>query len=105
MQITEVKVFPVDEEKLKAYVTITFDDCFIVRDLKIIHGKTGMFVAMPSKKTKDGSFRDIAHPLNSGTRQEMEETILRAYEQELVTRIENPDENHPTIDESHQDII
>ena len=83
MDITEVKVFPVDEEKLKAYVTITFDDCFIVRDLKIIRGKTGMFVAMPSKKTRDGSFKDIAHPLNSETRQSIEQVILDAYEQEV----------------------
>lgn len=86
MDITEVKVFPVQEEKLKAYVTITLDDCFIVRDLKIIRGKTGMFVAMPSKKTKDGTFKDIAHPLNSETRQNIEQVILSAYEQEIATR-------------------
>jgi len=84
MDITEVKVFPVQEEKLKAYVTVTFDDCFIIRDLKIIRGKSGMFVAMPSKKTKDGSFKDIAHPLNSQTRQEIEEVILMAYEREVA---------------------
>ncbi|HAA55456.1 MAG TPA: septation protein SpoVG [Myxococcales bacterium] len=86
MEITEVKVFPVQEEKLKAYVTITFDDCFIVRDLKIIRGKSGMFVAMPSKKTKDGTFKDIAHPLNSDTRQNMEQVILMAYEREVSAR-------------------
>lgn len=85
MQITEVKVFPVEEEKLKAYVTITLDDCFIVRDLKVINGKNGMFVAMPSKKTRDGSFKDIAHPLNSDTRREMEQVILAAYQDEMVT--------------------
>lgn len=83
MDITEVKVFPVDEEKLKAYVTITFDDSFIIRDLKIIRGKTGMFVAMPSKKTRDGTFKDIAHPLNSETRQSIEQVILDAYEAEV----------------------
>ena len=83
MQITEVKVFPVEEEKLKAYVTITLDDCFIVRDLKVINGKNGMFVAMPSKKTRDGSFKDIAHPLNSDTRREMEQVILAAYQDEM----------------------
>ena len=54
MEVTEVRVFPVNEEKLKAYVTITFDDCFVVRDLKIINGNNGLFVAMPSKKRKDG---------------------------------------------------
>ncbi len=86
MQITEVRVFPVEEEKLKAYVTITLDNCFIIRDLKVISGKKGMFVAMPSKKTRDGTFKDIAHPLNSETRQEMEEIILKAYEEELEKR-------------------
>ena len=66
MQLTEVKVFPVnDDEKLKAYATIVFDDCFVVRDLKIIHGNSGLFVAMPSKKKKDGTYRDTAHPLNN----------------------------------------
>src|SRR5688572_22488769 len=79
MDITEVKVFPVDEEKLKAYITITLDGCFVVRDLKIISGATGLFVAMPSKRRKDGSFKDIAHPLNQSTRAEMEKKILDAY--------------------------
>lgn len=83
MEITEVKVFPVNEERLKAYVTIIFDNCFVVRDLKIINGNTGLFVAMPSKKRKDGTFRDIAHPLNSEMRNEMEKKILLHYEEEL----------------------
>lgn len=83
MEITEVKVFPVNEEKLKAYVTIIFDNCFVVRDLKIINGNTGLFVAMPSKKRKDGTFRDIAHPLNSELRASIEKKILLSYEEEL----------------------
>jgi len=83
MEITEVKVFPVNEDKLKAYVTIIFDGCFVVRDLKIIHGNTGLFVAMPSKKRKDGTFRDIAHPLNSEMRSSIEKRILVEYEAEL----------------------
>lgn len=83
MEITEVKVFPVNEDKLKAYVTIIFDACFVVRDLKIIHGNTGLFVAMPSKKRKDGTFRDIAHPLNSDMRNSIEKRILQEYEAEL----------------------
>ncbi len=83
MEITEVKVFPVNEERLKAYVTIIFDNCFVVRDLKIINGNTGLFVAMPSKKRKDGTFRDIAHPLNSEMRSAMEKQILDHYESEL----------------------
>lgn len=83
MKITEVKVFPVNEDRLKAYVTITFDDCFVVRDLKVIQGPTGLFVAMPSKKRKDGQFRDIAHPLNQETRNEIEDRVFEAYENEL----------------------
>lgn len=83
MEITEVKVFPVNEDKLKAYVTVIFDNCFVVRDLKIINGNTGLFVAMPSKKRKDGTFRDIAHPLNSEMRNELEKKILSVYEEEL----------------------
>ena len=83
MEITEEKVFPVNEDKLKAYVTVIFDNCFVVRDLKIINGNTGLFVAMPSKKRKDGTFRDIAHPLNSEMRNELEKKILSVYEEEL----------------------
>jgi stage V sporulation protein G len=83
MEITEVKVFPVDEEKLKAYITIVLDQCFVVRDLKIISGTAGLFVAMPSKRRKDGSVKDIAHPLNQSTRATMEKKILDAYLAEI----------------------
>ena len=80
MEITDVKVFPVDEEKLKAYVTITLDACFVVRDLKVIQGSAGLFVAMPAKKRKDGTYKDIAHPLNTDMRARMERVILDQYE-------------------------
>jgi stage V sporulation protein G len=80
MKITEVNVFPVNEERLKAYVTITIDNCFVVRDLKVINGNNGLFVAMPSKKRKDGQFKDIAHPLNQETRAEIERAVFEAYE-------------------------
>ncbi len=83
MDITEVKVFPVNEERLKAYVTITIDNCFVVRDLKVINGNNGLFVAMPSKKRKDGQFKDIAHPLNNETREVIENRIFEVYETEL----------------------
>jgi stage V sporulation protein G len=83
MEITDVRVFPVDEEKLKAFVSIVFDDCFVVSDIKIIHGQNGLFVSMPSKKRRNGTFRDIAHPLNQETRRHIEERILRKY-QEVV---------------------
>ncbi len=83
MEITEVKVFTVNEERLKAYVSITLDNCFVVRDLKIINGNGGLFVAMPSKKRKDGQFKDIAHPLNNETRDMIETKIFETYEDEL----------------------
>ncbi len=83
MEVTEVRVFPVDEDKLKAYVTITIDNCFVVRDLKVIRGNNGFFVAMPSKKRKDGTFRDTAHPLNNETREMIESKVLAEYEKEI----------------------
>jgi stage V sporulation protein G len=93
MQITEVNVFPVNEEKLKAYVAITFDNCFVVRDLKIINGKDGLFVAMPSKKRKDGIFKDIAHPLNNDTRNLIESAVLKAYNEKISGSGSNNNDN------------
>jgi stage V sporulation protein G len=86
MDITDVKIFPVDEEKLKAYVTITLDHCFVVRDLKVIQGTSGLFVAMPAKKRKDGTYKDIAHPLNTDMRARMERIILDQYERSTAPR-------------------
>ncbi len=83
MHITDVKIFPVDEKRVKAYASIVFDDCFIVRDVKVIEGDTKFFVAMPSKKMKDGSFRDTVHPLNNIMRQMIEESVLGAYRLEV----------------------
>ena len=83
MKITEVRIFPVDDEKLKAFVSIILDDCFVISDVRIIHGPKGLFVSMPSKKRKDGTFRDIAHPLNSDTRHFMETQILGRYRSEV----------------------
>lgn len=80
MNITQVKVFPVAEEKLKAYVSIVLDDCFLVSDLKVIQGPNGLFISMPSKRKKNGEFKDVAHPLNRETREMMERRILQEYE-------------------------
>jgi stage V sporulation protein G len=80
MEVTEIRVFPVDEDKLKAYVTITLDHCFVIRDLKVIRGPTGFFVSMPSKKRKDGTYKDIAHPINNETRRMLEDKIIAEYE-------------------------
>ncbi len=80
MEITQVKVFPVEEEKLKAYVSIVLDDCFLVSDLKVIQGPNGLFISMPSKRKKNGEFKDVAHPLNRETRERRERRILEEYE-------------------------
>jgi len=83
MKITEVRVSLRDDAKLKAFASITLDDCFVIRGLKIIEGKTGTFVAMPSRKRKDGEYQDIAHPINNSARDEMEHTILAEYHREV----------------------
>ena len=83
MEVTEVRVFPVEEDRLKAYATITLDRCFLVRDLKVIQGNKGLFVAMPSKRRKDGTYQDTAHPLNSDTRRMIEEAVLGEYSRVL----------------------
>ncbi len=84
MQITDVKVFPVREDKLKAFVSIVLDECFMVNDIKVIKGKEGFFISMPSRRKRNGKFKDIAHPLNNETRQSMEREILAAYEETLA---------------------
>jgi stage V sporulation protein G len=90
MEITDVKVIPVDDEKLKAFVSIVFDQCFVVTDIKIIHGPKGLFVSMPSKKRKDGTFKDIAHPLNNQMRQYLEEKVLSVYRQQVAAAPPGP---------------
>lgn len=86
IEITEVKVYPAkDGGKLKAYATIVFENCFIVRDLKIIEGEKGYFVSMPSRRRKDGTFRDIVHPLDSETRQMVEDEIIKEYNKLVET--------------------
>ena len=79
MEITEVKVFPANEGKLKGYATIVIEGCFIIRDLKIIKGEKGLFVSMPSRRKKDGTFKDIAHPLNAETRTMVEQRVIEEY--------------------------
>jgi stage V sporulation protein G len=79
MHITEVKVFPIDEEKLRAFVSVVIDHCFMVNDIKIIQGRDGLFISMPSRRKKNGDFKDIAHPLNNDTRRSLEDQILLEY--------------------------
>lgn len=81
MQITEIRIRKVEAEgKLKAYVTLTFDNCFVVHNVKIIEGKTGLFIAMPSRKTSSGDYKDVAHPISPEFRTELQDKILAEYE-------------------------
>lgn len=81
MQITDVRIRKVNTEgKMKAVVSVTFDNEFVVHDIKVIEGQEGLFIAMPSRKTPDGEFKDIAHPINSATRERLQTSILEEYE-------------------------
>ena len=82
MEITDIRIRHVSSEgKLKAYVTVTFDDCFVVHNVKVIQGKGGTFIAMPSRRTKTGEYKDVAHPINSEFRNALQSKILDAFEQ------------------------
>lgn len=82
MTITDVRVRRVDRDgKLKAVVSVTIEDCFVVHDIKVIEGDRGLFIAMPSKKAQDGTYRDIAHPINTETRDELQRMVLQYYEE------------------------
>jgi stage V sporulation protein G len=81
MQVTDVRVRKIEKEgKMKAIVSITLDNEFVIHDLKVIEGEKGLFIAMPSRKAADGEYRDIAHPINSGTRDMIQKVILEKYE-------------------------
>jgi stage V sporulation protein G len=81
MKITDIRIRKIDATgKMKAIVSVTFDDMFVVHDMKIIEGASGLFIAMPSRKTPSGDYKDIAHPINSETRELIQEVILREYE-------------------------
>jgi stage V sporulation protein G len=92
MEITDIRVRKVTGEgKLKAYVTVTFDDCFVVHNVKIIEGKSGMFIAMPSRKTRAGEYKDVAHPINPDFRADLQRRILDRYDDGNV-------QDDPTVD-------
>ncbi len=89
MNITDVRVRKITKEgKMRAVVSITLDEVFVVHDIKVIEGEKGMFIAMPSKKASDGEYRDIAHPINSETRDMIQQTVLDAYDRAML----EPDE-------------
>lgn len=86
MKVTDVRIRKIQEEgKMKAIVSVTFDDEFVVHDIKIIDGQNGLFVAMPSRKMADGEFRDIAHPINAETRKKIQDAIFEEYDKILIS--------------------
>lgn len=85
MQVTDVRVRKIAKEgKMKAVVSITLDEEFVVHDIKVIEGDKGLFIAMPSRRAGDGEYRDIAHPINSGTREKLQGIILERYEEAMA---------------------
>lgn len=79
MELTDIRIALRDEPRLKAFVTITFDDCFVVRGIKVIDGPAGLFVAMPSRRKADGTYQDVAHPINREMRERIESRVIAEY--------------------------
>ena len=99
MEITEVRVTLRNEDKLKAFANVTFDDSFVIRGLKVISGAKGFFVSMPSRRRPNGSHQDIAHPINSDMRREIEQRVLEAYQDKAGNfKGDEPWEQDPTVD-------
>ena len=84
MKITDIRLrlIPNEDSKLKAVASITIDDCFVVHDIKVLEGNQGYFISMPSRKTPEGDYRDVAHPINTPTREEINKLVLAKYEEE-----------------------
>jgi len=83
VEITEIRLTMRNEEKLKAFANVTFDNAFVIRGMKIISGNKGLFISMPSKKRPDGTYQDIAHPVNTEMRRRIEKAVLDAYDKEI----------------------
>ncbi len=88
MEITEIRLTLRNEDKLKAFANVTFDNAFVIRGMKIINGNKGFFLSMPSKKRADGTYQDVAHPVNSEMRRLLEEKVLEAYEKEVHQEVQ-----------------
>ena len=95
MEISEIRVHLRGEEKLKAFVTITFDNCFVVRNMKVVAGSKGLILCMPSRKLPDGTYKDIAHPISAEFRHQLEVRVMAAYEEELKRAGGTPSKGGP----------
>ena len=100
MKITEIRIHLMGEERLKAFASVTFDDSFVVRNMKIVEGAKGVFLCMPSRKLPDGSHKDMVHPINQDFRKYLEDNVLQAYKDELAKnpsgKTKGPIEDNPT---------
>ena len=85
MQITEIRIHLMNEERLKAFASVTFDDCFVVRNMKIVQGDKGLFLCMPSRKMPDGTYKDMVHPVHQDFRSYLESNIMKAYQDALTS--------------------
>ena len=106
MNITDVKVFIRESNQLKAFVNIVIDDAFIIRNIKVIEGENGLFVAMPSRRVSTGEYRDIAHPINTETRNMIEKIIIEKYKevlQEALSNAEKPEEPKEETEEETEE--
>jgi len=90
MKITEIRIHLMNEDRLKAFASVTFDDAFVVRNMKIVAGTKGVFLCMPSRKLPDGTHKDMVHPINQEFREYLEENVLKAYDEELKKQASNP---------------
>ena len=100
MKITDIRVRKVSKQgKMRAVVSVTFDDEFVVHDIKVIEGERGLFIAMPSKKSADGEYRDIAHPINPETRKTLQDTILEAYDKAVLEESEGASDSEEAVSE------
>ncbi|MBR2921971.1 MAG: septation regulator SpoVG [Elusimicrobiaceae bacterium] len=98
MKITEIRIHLMTDQRLKAFASVTFDDCFVVRNMKLVNGAKGVFLCMPSRKAADGTHKDIVHPITQEFRQYLEDQVLKAYEEELK-------KNSPTENEKKEDEV
>ncbi len=106
MQITDVRVRKLsDEGKMRGIVSVTFDNAFVVHDIKIIEGQNGLFIAMPSRKVSEGEFRDIAHPINADMRFELQDQIIKAYEEAKENIVEEAEiDEEPAAVETEEEV-
>ncbi len=93
MKITEIRIHLMGEDRLKAFASATFDDSFVVRNMKVVEGTKGVFLCMPSRKLPDGTHKDMVHPVNQEFREYLEESILKAYQQELLKNPQGLEKN------------